>query len=202
MTKQNLGRGCFYYGERTHIRRDCLGLKQEGSKVSSPKRAGLAVVRVAETRDTAPEGSAGETDTRCDVRAGVQDGLLQLASGKQVPTMVDCGAIGGKKSMEDLNLPVVKGLVGDKTVNALRDTSCEGVVYLLAASNSLESLLVGKQSHLRFGINTLTVAWYSSTILYQDGLEGHIQKLLICYATEYWGNSVSCMQGPYYWPRF
>ena len=30
--------------------------------------------------------------------------------------------------MEDLNLPVVKRLVGDKNVNVLRDTGCEGVV--------------------------------------------------------------------------
>ena len=52
-------------------------------------------------------------DPGCDVRAEVQDGLLQLASGKQVPAMVDCGACGGKKSVEDLILPVVKGLVGD-----------------------------------------------------------------------------------------
>ena len=70
-----------------------------------------------ETRDAAPEGSAGVTDTGCDVRAEVQDG-------KQVPAMVDCGACGGKKSVEDLNIPVVKGLVGDKTVNVLKDTSC------------------------------------------------------------------------------
>ena len=38
--------------------------------------------------------------------------------------MVDCGACGGKKSLEDLYLPVVKGLVGDKTVNVLRDIGC------------------------------------------------------------------------------
>ena len=63
------------------------------------------------------------TDTVCDVRAEVQDGLLQLASGKQVPAMVDCGACGGKESVEDLNLPVVKSLVGDKTANVLRDTN-------------------------------------------------------------------------------
>ena len=108
-----------------HVRRDCLRLKQEGSKVSLPKRAGSAAVRVVETRNAAPEGSAGVTDTGCDARAEVQDGLLQLASGKQVPTMVDCGACGGKKSVENLNLPVVKGFVGDNTVNVLRDTSCE-----------------------------------------------------------------------------
>ena len=54
--------------------------------------------------------------------------MPQLASGKQVPAMVDCGAFGGKKSVEDLNLPVVMDLVGDQTVNVLRDTGCEGVV--------------------------------------------------------------------------
>ena len=128
VTMPNLGRGCFYCGEMTHIRRDCPRLKREGSRVSSPKRAESAAVRVVETRDAAPEGSAGVTDTGCDVRAEVQDGLLQLASGKQVPAMVDCGACNGKKSVEDRNLPVVKSLVGDKTVNIFRDTSCGGVV--------------------------------------------------------------------------
>ena len=42
--------------------------------------------------------------------------------------MVDCGAYGGKKSVEDLNLPVVNSFVGEKTVNILRDTSCKAVV--------------------------------------------------------------------------
>ena len=60
--------------------------------------------------------------------AKVQDGLLRLASAKRVPALIDCGAGGGKKSVEDLNLPVVKGLVGHETVNILRDTSCDCVV--------------------------------------------------------------------------
>ncbi|KAK3753927.1 hypothetical protein RRG08_006310 [Elysia crispata] len=34
----------------------------------------------------------------------------------------------GKGSARELNLPIVKGLVGDKTVDMLRDTGCEGVV--------------------------------------------------------------------------
>ena len=42
--------------------------------------------------------------------------------------MTDCGTCGGKKSVEDLNLPIVKGLDGDKTVNVLRETGCEGFV--------------------------------------------------------------------------
>ena len=107
MMKQNLGRGCFYCGEMTHARRDYQRLKWEGSKVPSPKRAGSGAVRVVEIGDAAPEGSAGTTNTECDVRAEVQDGLLQLESEKQVPAMVDCGTCGGKKSVKDLNLPVV-----------------------------------------------------------------------------------------------
>ena len=79
--------------------------------MSSPTQVGSAAVRVVETGDSAAERSAAVTDTVCDVRAEFQDGLLQLASGKQVPAMVDCG----KKSVEDLNIPVVKGLDGDKT---------------------------------------------------------------------------------------
>ena len=61
--------------------------------MSASKRAGSAAVQVVETRDATPEGSAGLTDTGCDVRAEVQDGLLQLARGKQIPVMVDCGGL-------------------------------------------------------------------------------------------------------------
>ena len=62
---------CFYCAEITHVRRDCPRLKRECSKVSTPKRAGSAAVQVVETRDAAPEGSAGVTDTGYDVRAEV-----------------------------------------------------------------------------------------------------------------------------------
>ena len=56
---------------------------------------------------------AGKADTSYDVRTEVQDGLLQLASGKRVPATIDCGACGGKGSARNLNLPIVKGLVGN-----------------------------------------------------------------------------------------
>ena len=36
--------------------------------------------------------------------------------------MIDYGACGGKESAKELNLPIVKGLVGGKTVDVLRDT--------------------------------------------------------------------------------
>ena len=83
---------------------------------------------VMETQGSASGEDAGKEDTRYGVRTEVQDGLLQLASGKRVPAMIDCGACGGKGSARELNLPIVKGLVGDKTVDVLKDTGCEGVV--------------------------------------------------------------------------
>ena len=110
------------------MRKDCSKLRMNNSQVTSSKRAGSAAMRVMETQGSASGEDAGKVDTRYDVRTEVQDRLLQLASGKRVPAMIDCGACGGKGSARELNLPIVKGLVGDKTVDVLRDTRCEGVV--------------------------------------------------------------------------
>ena len=78
-------------------------------------------MRVMETQGLASGEDAGKADTRYDVRTEVQDWLLQLASGKSVPAMIGCGACGGERSAWELNLPIVKGFVGDKTVDVLRD---------------------------------------------------------------------------------
>ena len=108
--------------------KDCPKLRMNNSQVTSSKRAGSTAIRVMETQGLASGEDAEKADTRYDVRTEVQDGLLQLASGKRVPAMIDCGACGGTGSVRKLNLPIVKGFVGDKTVDVLRDTGCEGVV--------------------------------------------------------------------------
>ncbi|KAK3791391.1 hypothetical protein RRG08_012573 [Elysia crispata] len=126
--KATHGRGCCHCGELTHMRKDCPKLRMNNSQVTSSKRAGSAAMRVMETQGSASGEDAGKADTRYNVRTEVQDGLLQLASGKRVPAMIDCGACDGKGSARGLNLPIVKGLVGDKTVDVLRDTGCESVV--------------------------------------------------------------------------
>ena len=110
------------------MRKDCLKLRLNSSQAMLSKKAGSAAMRIMETQGSASGDDAGKTDTRYDVRSETQDGLLQLARGKRVPAMIDCGACGGKESARELNLPIVKGLVGDKTVDVLRDTGCEGVV--------------------------------------------------------------------------
>ena len=110
------------------MRKNCLKVRMNNSQVTQSKRAGLAAMRVIETQGSAVGEDAGKVDTRYDVRTEEQDGLVQLASGKRVPAMIDCEAFGGKGSARELNLPIVKGLVGDKTVDVLRDIGCEGVV--------------------------------------------------------------------------
>ena len=97
------------------MRKDCPKLRMNNSQVTASIRAGSAAMRVMETQGSASGEDAGKAGTRNDVRTEVQDRLLQLASGKRVPTMIDCGACGGKGSARELNLPIVKGLVGDKT---------------------------------------------------------------------------------------
>ena len=85
-------------------------------------------MRVMKTQGSTSGEDAIKADTRYDVRTKVQDGLLQLASRKRVPATIDCGACGGKGSARELNIPIIKGFVGDKTDDVLRDTGFEGFV--------------------------------------------------------------------------
>ena len=126
--KATQGRGCYHCGELTHMRKDSPKLRMNSSQTTSSKRAGSAAIRVMETQGSASGEDAGKGDTKSDVRTEVQDGLLQLASGKRVPAMIDCGASGDKESARELNLPIVKDLVGEKMLDVLKDTDCEGVV--------------------------------------------------------------------------
>ena len=121
------------------MRKDCPKLRLNGSKTTSPKRAGAAAMRVMETQGSESGEDAEKADTRYDVRKEVQDRLLHLASRKRVLAMTDCKACGGKGSTRELNLLIDKGLLGDKAVDVLRDTGCEGVVGLLTIISPLES---------------------------------------------------------------
>ena len=96
------------------MRKVCPKLRMNNSQVTSSKRARSAALRVMETQGSASGEDAGKADTRYDVRYEVQDRLLQLASEKRVPAMIDSGACGGKGSVRELNFTIIKGLVGDK----------------------------------------------------------------------------------------
>ena len=77
--------------------KDCPKLRMNNSQVTSSKRAGSAAMRVMETQGSASGEDAGNADTRYDARTEVQDWLLQLASGKRVPAMIEYEASGGKQ---------------------------------------------------------------------------------------------------------
>ena len=91
--------------------------------------------------------------------------------------MVDCGACGGKKSAEELNLPVVKGLVGDKIVNVLRDTCCEGVVV----SHRLveDSQVIGKCCLIVRIDNTVLLTERARIHVKTPYLSGYVEVLCI-----------------------
>ncbi|KAK3778704.1 hypothetical protein RRG08_012977 [Elysia crispata] len=175
--KATHGRGCYHCGELTHMRKDCPKLRVNNSQVTSSKRAGSAAMRVMETQGSASGEDAGKADTKYDVRTEVQDGLLQLASGKRVPAMIDCGACGGKGSARELNLPIVKGLVGDKTMDVLRDTGCEGVAVRRGLVS--DDQLTGKCCLIVRIDNTVLLAEKARIQVKTPYLSGEVEPLCI-----------------------
>ena len=66
--------------------------------------------------------------------------------------------------MEDLNLPVVKGLARDKAVNVLRDTGCEGVV-------------VGRRlvEDSQLMVKCCLIVWIDNTVLLAEKAKIHVK---------------------------
>ncbi|GFO02102.1 hypothetical protein PoB_002860700 [Plakobranchus ocellatus] len=63
-----------------------------------------------------------------DLQSEVEGGMLKLASGKSVPVMTNCAALRDPEKTRSLGLPVLKGELGGREVDVMRDTGCEGVV--------------------------------------------------------------------------
>ena len=91
--------------------------------------------------------------------------------------MIDCGACGGKGSAKELNLPIVKGLVGDKTVDVLRDTGCEGVVVRRGLVD--DDQLTGKCCLIVRIDNTVLLAEKARIQVKTPYLSGEVEALCI-----------------------
>ncbi|GFO05850.1 hypothetical protein PoB_003235500 [Plakobranchus ocellatus] len=63
-----------------------------------------------------------------DLLSEVEDGMLRLAGGKSIPVMMNCAALRDLKKIRSLGLPVLKGEIGGREVDVMRDTGCEGVM--------------------------------------------------------------------------
>ena len=113
---------CFMCGKQGHEARNCRSDKQRSG---GQNRNGLPVQRgqvSAGCLVKPPEVKPTEEE----VRACIKDDKLLLASGKKIPIVSN--ACLEPLSGDRLKMPVVKGRVGEKTVDVLRDTGCSGIV--------------------------------------------------------------------------
>ena len=118
----SLVKKCFLCGKQGHEARNCRSGKQ---KSGGQNRYGYPVQRgqvSAGCLVQPPEVKLTEEE----VRACINDDKLLLTSGKKIPIVSN--ACLEPLSGDRLKMPVVKGRVGVKTVDVLRDTGCSGIV--------------------------------------------------------------------------
>ena len=117
-----LTRKCFLCGKQGHEARNCrLGGRRSGgqSKDGNPVQRGQVsascLVQPPKVKPTDEE-----------VKACIKDDKLLLACGKKIPLLSSACVepLTGVRS----KMPVVKGRVGEKPVDVLRDTGCSGIV--------------------------------------------------------------------------
>ncbi|GFR87729.1 zinc finger protein [Elysia marginata] len=116
---------CFKCKKTGHIARYCTAVD------TTMKKAGAGVVLKATEVKTAgmKKPTEGSTMKVTDnLQSEVKDGMLQLASGKSVPVMMNCAALSDPEKTKSLLLPILRGEIGGREVDVMRDTGCEGVV--------------------------------------------------------------------------
>ena len=117
-----LARKCFLCGKQGHEARNCRsggrksgGQGKDGNPVQRGQVSAGSLVKSPDLNAT-PE----------EVKSCILNDQLLLACGKKVPLLSNACVepLTGVRS----KMPVVKGRVGEKTVDVLRDTGCSGVV--------------------------------------------------------------------------
>ena len=117
-----LAKRCFLCGKQGHEARNCRsggrksgGQGKDGNPVQRGQVSAGCLVKSPDLNAT-PE----------EVKSCIQNDQLLLACGKKVPLLSNACVepLSGVRS----KMPVVKGRVGEKTVDFLRDTGCSGVV--------------------------------------------------------------------------
>ena len=117
-----MAKKCFLCGKQGHEARNCRsgggrsgGQNKDGNPVQCGQVSASCLVQPPEVKPTDEE-----------VKACIKDDKLLLACGKMIPLLssVCVEPLTGVRSQ----MPVVKGRVGEKCVDVLRDTGCSGIV--------------------------------------------------------------------------
>ena len=117
-----IAKRCFLCGKQGHEARNCRsggrrsgGQSKDGNPVQRGQVSASCVVQQTESKPTAEE-----------VKSCIKDEKLLLACGKKIPLLSSACVepLSGVRS----KMPVVKGRVGEKSVDVLRDTGCSGIV--------------------------------------------------------------------------
>ena len=117
-----MAKKCFLCGKQGYEARNCRsggrtsgGQSKDGNPVQRGQVSASCLVQPPEVKPTDEE-----------VKACIKDDKLLLACGKKIPLLSSAGVeplTGVRRQM-----PVVKGRVGEKSVDVLRDTGCSGLV--------------------------------------------------------------------------
>ncbi|GFO46515.1 Zinc finger protein [Plakobranchus ocellatus] len=103
--------------------------------------------------------------------------MLKLASGKSVPVMTNYAALRDPEKTGSLGLPVIKGEIGGRKVDVMRDTGCEGVVVRKQLVDA--SQLTGQCCLLLRIDNTALLAERAVISLRTPFLSGEVKALCI-----------------------
>ena len=138
-TARNYGvRRCYLCNKQGHEARNCKssGLRPGGqTKISNPV-----------PRDHISDGCLVQLPlvraTKEELESCIQDNQLMLACGKSVPVVSSVCV----QPLAENRMPVVKGKVGNTSVNVLRDTGCSGVV--VKKELVAEDQYIGEYNHM------------------------------------------------------
>ena len=115
-------KSCFLCGKQGHKVRNCQSIRQ---RVEGQSKNGNPVQRGQVSASCLVQQSKVKP-TEEEVKSCIKDDQLLLACGKKIPLLSSTCVepLTGVRS----KMPVVKGRVGEKSVDVLRDTGCCGIV--------------------------------------------------------------------------
>ncbi|GFR99799.1 hypothetical protein ElyMa_002800900 [Elysia marginata] len=112
---------CFKCKKTGHVARYCTAVD------ATRKKAGAGVVLKATEVKTAAVKKPTEGSTMKvtdNLQSEVKDGVLELASGKSVPVLMNRAPLGDPEKTNSLRLSILRGEIGGREDDVMHDTCC------------------------------------------------------------------------------